>query len=431
MSRSSTASATASTASRCTARSTRSRPTPRSACSSSAPSNRWIDGAHNRSTIKAFYGAGQEDSTRTHAFTIDAGEPAILLGSDTGPNPAEALLHALAACLTTSLVYVAAARKVRLTAVESTLEGDMDVRGALGLSDEVRNGFSNIRVSFKVPATRRRRSCASSSSARRRAPSSSTWSPTVSRSRWGSSRTELGSGGRGYGPRPPSATTSRHARADRQHRRRRPPGAPRRVARPGAGAARPRARPRRRRSRTRAIDALKAAGYFTAPIPAELGGLGVTSVHDVVVASSRLARGDASVAIGVNMHFAVAAEHGPALAGRGRGRRRAAGARLRLLDGGDRARRRDHGHRDQRAGPGPDAALDDGDAHGVGLADRRAQDLLHDVAGRDRAPDRGHLRRRRRRRALRLRGDRSRAPTACGSTTTGTRSACAPRAATP
>jgi uncharacterized OsmC-like protein len=112
--------------------------------------NRWVDGAHNRTTIKAFYGAGQEDATRTHAFTIDAGEPAILLGTDTGPNPAEALLHALAACLTTSLVYVATARKVRLTAVESTLEGDMDVRGALGLSDEVRNGFSNIRVSFKV-----------------------------------------------------------------------------------------------------------------------------------------------------------------------------------------------------------------------------------------------------------------------------------------
>ena len=112
--------------------------------------NQWIDGAHNRSTIKGFYGAGQEDSSRAQAFTIDAGEPAILLGVDTGANPAEALLHALAACLTTSLVYVAAARKVRLTAVESTLEGDMDVRGALGLSDDVRNGFTNIKVSFKV-----------------------------------------------------------------------------------------------------------------------------------------------------------------------------------------------------------------------------------------------------------------------------------------
>jgi len=113
-------------------------------------SNRWLGGAHNRSTIRSFYGAGQEDDSRAEAFSIDAGEPAVLLGVDTGPNPAEALLHALAACLTTTLVYVAAARKVRLTAVESTLEGDMDVRGCLGISDEVRNGFDRIRVTFRV-----------------------------------------------------------------------------------------------------------------------------------------------------------------------------------------------------------------------------------------------------------------------------------------
>ena len=113
-------------------------------------SNRWIDGAHNRSTIKDFYAAGGEDTSRAEAFVLDAGEPAILIGTDTGPNPAEYLLHALAACLTTSLVYVASARGVRLTRVESTLEGDMDVRGALGLSDEVRNGFEQIRVSFVV-----------------------------------------------------------------------------------------------------------------------------------------------------------------------------------------------------------------------------------------------------------------------------------------
>jgi len=112
--------------------------------------NQWIDGAHNRSKIHGFYGAGQEDSSRAAAFTIDAGEPAVLLGTDTGPNPVEALLHALAACLTTTLVYVAAARKVRLTEVESTLEGAMDVRGCLGISDEVRNGFTDIKVTFKV-----------------------------------------------------------------------------------------------------------------------------------------------------------------------------------------------------------------------------------------------------------------------------------------
>jgi uncharacterized OsmC-like protein len=112
--------------------------------------NRWIDGAHNRSTIKGFYAAGGEDASRGEAFVLDAGEPAILLGTDTGANPAEYLLHALAACLTTSIVYVAAARKVELTSVESTLTGDMDLRGALGVDDEPRNGFERIGVSFRV-----------------------------------------------------------------------------------------------------------------------------------------------------------------------------------------------------------------------------------------------------------------------------------------
>jgi uncharacterized OsmC-like protein len=113
-------------------------------------SNRWIDGAHNRSTIKGFYAAGAEDASREQEFVLDAGEPAILLGSDTGANPAEYLLHALAACLTTSIVYVAAARKVELTAVESTLTGDIDVRGALGVDREPRNGFERIHVGFRI-----------------------------------------------------------------------------------------------------------------------------------------------------------------------------------------------------------------------------------------------------------------------------------------
>jgi len=112
--------------------------------------NRWMGGAHNQTTIRDFYAAKQEDTSRAEEFVLDAGEPAILLGTDTGPNPAEYLLHALAACLTTSLVYVAAARGVRLTEVESTLEGDMDVQGALGLSDEPRNGFEGIHATFRV-----------------------------------------------------------------------------------------------------------------------------------------------------------------------------------------------------------------------------------------------------------------------------------------
>ena len=113
--------------------------------------NRWIDGAHNRSTIKDFYAACDEDATRTEAFTLDAGEPAILLGTDTGPNPAEYLLHALAACVTTSLVYSAAARRVKLTMVESTLEGDLNVEGAMGTNTvDFRNGFERIRMSIRI-----------------------------------------------------------------------------------------------------------------------------------------------------------------------------------------------------------------------------------------------------------------------------------------
>ena len=114
-------------------------------------SNRWLSGGYNRSTIKDFYAACGEDTTRTEAFTLDAGEPAILLGTDTGPNPAEYLLHALAACVTTSLVYSAAARGVRLTSVESTLEGDLNVQGALGINTEdYRNGYEQIRMTIRI-----------------------------------------------------------------------------------------------------------------------------------------------------------------------------------------------------------------------------------------------------------------------------------------
>jgi uncharacterized OsmC-like protein len=113
--------------------------------------NRWLGGAHNRSTIRDFYAACAEDTSRTEAFTLDAGEPAILLGADTGPNPAEYLLHALAACVTTSLVYSAAARGVRLTSVESMLEGDLDVQAAMGTNTEdYRNGFERIRMTVTI-----------------------------------------------------------------------------------------------------------------------------------------------------------------------------------------------------------------------------------------------------------------------------------------
>jgi uncharacterized OsmC-like protein len=112
--------------------------------------NRWILGAHSRTTIRDFYGAGEEDRSRSESFVLDSGEPTILLGADTGATPCEHLLHALAACLTTSIVYVAAARGIRLTEVRSNLEAEMDMRGALGVSDEPRSGFERIRATFTV-----------------------------------------------------------------------------------------------------------------------------------------------------------------------------------------------------------------------------------------------------------------------------------------
>jgi uncharacterized OsmC-like protein len=112
--------------------------------------NRWINGGHNRSTIQGFYAAGQEDATRSRPFVLDAGEPPVLLGNDEGANPVEFVLHALAACLTTSLVYHAAARGIRIESVESTLEGDLDLQGFLGLSEQVRRGYKEIRVKFQV-----------------------------------------------------------------------------------------------------------------------------------------------------------------------------------------------------------------------------------------------------------------------------------------
>jgi uncharacterized OsmC-like protein len=111
--------------------------------------NRWLDGGHNRSVIKGFYGAGQEDTSRKTAFVLDNDEPDVLLGKDAGANPVEYVLHALAGCLTTTLVYHAAARNIRLTEVESRLEGELDVRGILNLGG-ARPGFQSIRVIMRV-----------------------------------------------------------------------------------------------------------------------------------------------------------------------------------------------------------------------------------------------------------------------------------------
>ena len=111
--------------------------------------NTWVSGTHNRSTIHGFYGAMQE-MTHKEARTYDADHPAVLVGNDNGPTPVEYLLHALAACLTAGLANIAAARGVNLAEVSSTVEGDIDLLGLLGLDPDVRNGFQHVKVSFTV-----------------------------------------------------------------------------------------------------------------------------------------------------------------------------------------------------------------------------------------------------------------------------------------
>ncbi len=111
--------------------------------------NKWIDANHNCSTISGFYGAKQEN-THTQEFELHADEPPILAGNDEGANPVEHLLHALASCVTTSMVAHAAVRGIQIEELESELEGDIDLRGFLGLATDVPKGYTNIRVKFKV-----------------------------------------------------------------------------------------------------------------------------------------------------------------------------------------------------------------------------------------------------------------------------------------
>ena len=113
--------------------------------------NQWIDGGHNRTTLKNFYGT-QQDHEHKEPFVLDADEPPLLLGKDIGPNPVEYALTALAACVTTSIVYHAAAKGVTIRSMESRLEGDIDLQGFLGLKDDVPRGYKEIRMYVSIEA---------------------------------------------------------------------------------------------------------------------------------------------------------------------------------------------------------------------------------------------------------------------------------------
>lgn len=110
---------------------------------------RWASGTHSETVVDSFTGAGGDHTHKT-SFRYGADHPAVLVGEDRGPTPVEFLLVGLASCITAGIGNIAAARGIALTSVESRVEGDIDLRGILGLSDEVRNGYSQIRIHFDI-----------------------------------------------------------------------------------------------------------------------------------------------------------------------------------------------------------------------------------------------------------------------------------------
>ena len=109
----------------------------------------WIDGTHSRSTVRDFYGVGQ-NRPRDRAFALDADHPPVLVGRDHGPTPVEYVLHALTSCLTAGIVLAAAQRGVRLTDIHSSVVGDLNLNGILGLDPEVRKGFEGVSIHLVV-----------------------------------------------------------------------------------------------------------------------------------------------------------------------------------------------------------------------------------------------------------------------------------------
>ena len=110
----------------------------------------WKSGGHSRTWIQSFHGAGEEDTSRSRPFTVEADEPPVLLGSNAGPNAVEIVLAGLASCLAVGFAYNAAARGIRIDTLTLGLAGNIDLHGFLGLSDKVRPGYRDIRVTCRV-----------------------------------------------------------------------------------------------------------------------------------------------------------------------------------------------------------------------------------------------------------------------------------------
>ena len=114
--------------------------------------NEWLGGARSETTVQSFYHAGDENTSRQEPFILEGDEPPVLLGQNTAPNAVETVLHALASCLVVGFIYNAAAQGIAVQELEMEIEGDLDLHGFLGLSEEVRPGYENIELTYRVQA---------------------------------------------------------------------------------------------------------------------------------------------------------------------------------------------------------------------------------------------------------------------------------------
>ena len=110
----------------------------------------WMNGARARTEIQGFYGAGEEDESRDEPFVLTGDEPPLLLGDNAGPNAVETVLHGLASCLAVGMAYNAAVEGIKIESLEFDLEGTADLRAFLGITDEVRPGFQDVSVNYRI-----------------------------------------------------------------------------------------------------------------------------------------------------------------------------------------------------------------------------------------------------------------------------------------
>jgi uncharacterized OsmC-like protein len=111
----------------------------------------WRNGTHSTSIVEDFFGLGDEQNHRTK-YSFDVDHPELFASEDNGATPVEYILVGLAGCLTAGVAAVAQMREIQLRSVAATVQGEMDVRGILGMDTDVRNGFSKITVSYKIDA---------------------------------------------------------------------------------------------------------------------------------------------------------------------------------------------------------------------------------------------------------------------------------------